>query len=231
MSFNNIELSSVSKDLSNQQQSVMNTSASAAEVPVVKLTAEDKQHYQQTYGLPAEGLSPVVQTYIKSGEWKNKSLTNDSLSVQAAACEAAFSSHTPELPHSTIHTHTAKPSASASASGTAITSTFSQTTTQSLSGLQPSPEPLSEPLKESLIHLAERRHAKKQTTQEMTKLDRINANYEHDKAVLAKSEPLFAKNQFWDVGHADGTEEMTKTEIHKAAKAEADTKIQEIWGL
>ena len=37
----------------------------------------------------------------------------------------------------------------------------------------------------------------------MTKLDRINANYEHDKAILAKSDPLFAKNQFWDVGHAE----------------------------
>ena len=32
---------------------------------------------------------------------------------------------------------------------------------------------------------------------------RINANYEHDKAALAKSDPLFAKNQFWDVGHAE----------------------------
>lgn len=33
----------------------------------------------------------------------------------------------------------------------------------------------------------------------MTKLDRINANYEHDKAVLAKEDPMFAKNKFWDV--------------------------------
>lgn len=231
LSFNNIELSSVSKDLSNQQQSVMNTSASAAEVPVVKLTAEDKQHYQQTYGLPAEGLSPVVQAYIKSGEWKNKSLTNDSLSVQAAAREAAFSSHTPELPHSTIHTHNEKTSSSSSGSATATTGTFKQTPIEGLSGPHPSPEPISEPLKESLTHLAERRHAKKQAANEMNKLDRINANYEHDKAVLAKSEPLFAKNQFWDVGQAEGTNEMTNTEIHKAAKAEADKKIQEIWGL
>lgn len=33
----------------------------------------------------------------------------------------------------------------------------------------------------------------------------INANYEHDKAILAKTDPMFAKNQFWDVGHADGS--------------------------
>ena len=41
----------------------------------------------------------------------------------------------------------------------------------------------------------------------MTKLDRINANYEHDKAVLAKEDPMFAKNKFWDVGHAEGSGE------------------------
>ena len=45
---------------------------------------------------------------------------------------------------------------------------------------------------------------------EEQKLLRINANYEHDRAVLAKSDPTFmAKNQFWDVGHAQGNDEMT----------------------
>ena len=33
----------------------------------------------------------------------------------------------------------------------------------------------------------------------------MNANYEHDKAALAKEDPLFAKNRFWDVGHAEGS--------------------------
>ena len=38
---------------------------------------------------------------------------------------------------------------------------------------------------------------------EKLRMARINANYEHDKAALAKSDPLFAKNRFWDVGHAE----------------------------
>lgn len=42
---------------------------------------------------------------------------------------------------------------------------------------------------------------------EETRLERMNANYEHDKAVLAKADPLFARNEFWDVGHAGGSGE------------------------
>ena len=38
---------------------------------------------------------------------------------------------------------------------------------------------------------------------EKLRMARINANYEHDKAALAKNDPLFAKNRFWDVGHAE----------------------------
>ena len=39
---------------------------------------------------------------------------------------------------------------------------------------------------------------------EQQKMAKINANYEHDKKMLAKKDPMFAKNQFWDVGHAEG---------------------------
>ena len=176
--------------------SVKKVSLPAASTPVVKLTAEEKQHFQQTYGLPTEGLSPVVQAYIKSGAWKNKKLTNDSLSLEAPLSEATLSSHAQELPHSTIKTHSS--------------SKINENDVAQLS-----PEPISAPLKESLTHLAERRHNKKQPAHEMTKLDRINANYEHDKAVLAKSEPLFAKNQLWDVGHAEGESDNLDANIIK----------------
>ena len=43
--------------------------------------------------------------------------------------------------------------------------------------------------------------------EEAARLERMNANYEHDKAVLAKADPMFARNQFWDVGHAEGSGE------------------------
>ena len=48
-----------------------------------------------------------------------------------------------------------------------------------------------------------------QTTEEI-KMAKMNANYEHDKAVLAKEDPMFAKNQFWDVGHAEGNGELDR---------------------
>ena len=48
--------------------------------------------------------------------------------------------------------------------------------------------------------------------EEAARLERMNANYEHDRAVLAKTDPLFARNQFWDVGHAEGSGEESDRE-------------------
>ena len=48
--------------------------------------------------------------------------------------------------------------------------------------------------------------------EEAARLERMNANYEHDKAVLAKADPMFARNQFWDVGYAEGSGEESDRE-------------------
>lgn len=189
---------------------VRKVSLSAASVPVVKLTAEEKQHFQQTYGLPTEGLSPVVQAYIKSGVWRNKRLTNRSLLSEQHNPEIALSRNAIEIPHSTIQTSISKAAPKRDVSF----SSNSVSTTKSVADTSPS-ETISAPLKESLTRLAQSRHAKKQQNQEMTKLDRINANYEHDKAILAKSDPLFAKNQLWDVGHAEGESDSLDANIIK----------------
>ena len=212
--------------------SVKKVSLPAAGTPVVKLTAEEKQHFYQTYGLPTEGLSPVVQAYIKSGAWKTKILTNDSKLVEELVSE---------LPHATIKTRSSNASKGALESGscTTMTATFTQsggvkdashtsTHAETKGVSQPSPEPISAPLKESLTHLAERRHNKKQAAHKMNKLDRINANYEHDKAVLAKSEPLFAKNQFWDVGHAEESGELSSRDKDKSVQDGFNQKVDEI---
>lgn len=50
----------------------------------------------------------------------------------------------------------------------------------------------------------------------------MNANYEHDRAVLAKTDPMSAKNQFLDVGHADGNGELTEREIQKIVEKQRD---------
>ena len=65
---------------------------------------------------------------------------------------------------------------------------------------------------------------------ETERLARINANYEHDKAVLAKADPMFAKNQFWDVGHAEGSGEMTEREIGTAAKELQEDMLEKLKG-
>ena len=53
-------------------------------------------------------------------------------------------------------------------------------------------------------------YKKVEQTPEEIKMAKMNANYEHDKAVLAKADPMFAKNQFWDVGHAEGSGELDR---------------------
>ena len=54
--------------------------------------------------------------------------------------------------------------------------------------------------------------------EEAARLEKMNANYEHDKAVLAKTDPLFARNHFWDVGHAEGSGEVADRDLEKLAK-------------
>ena len=59
----------------------------------------------------------------------------------------------------------------------------------------------------------------------------MNANYEHDKAALAKEDPLFAKNRFWDVGHAEGSGETGNREVEKIATIEGGDLFEQIQGI
>lgn len=57
----------------------------------------------------------------------------------------------------------------------------------------------------------------------------MNANYEHDKAVLAKTDPMFAKNKFHDVGHADGSGEiLDKRTANKIIMSKCDEEISKL---
>ena len=90
---------------------------------------------------------------------------------------------------------------------------------------------LSGPLKQSLSRLAGQRRGTKQPEHEMTRLERMNANYEHDRAVLAKNDPLFAKNQFWDAGHAEGSGELSERDIEKISDSQSNDVIRKIKGM
>ena len=57
----------------------------------------------------------------------------------------------------------------------------------------------------------------------------MNANYEHDKAVLAKTDPMSARNQFHDVGHADGSGNMLdKRTANKIIMSKSDEEISKL---
>ena len=232
LSFTNSPLSSVPENLSHNipKDLKVESVSMPSNLPVIKLTPEEKYNYSQTYGLPAEGLSPIVQAYIKSGAWKNSSktgsvrnkesftaekfaqsnfayndgyispsiaavpsLTNDSLSHTTTQNAAGSITSHKKLPHSKIQTHAATTAGNTSVFDTAYPDSVVTTSTAAQNEAYSSShnEPLTEPLKESLSRLASIKSHKSQNP-ELSKLDRINANYEHDKAVLAKNDPLFA---------------------------------------
>ena len=60
--------------------------------------------------------------------------------------------------------------------------------------------------------------------EEADRLERMNANYEHDRAILAKTDPAFAKNRFRDVGHAEGNGEVSDRDLEKLAQVKIEKK-------
>lgn len=73
-------------------------------------------------------------------------------------------------------------------------------------------------------------YKKTEQTPEEIKMAKMNANYEHDKAVLAKEDPMFAKNKFWDVGHAEGSGEISNRELEKLATLQSEELLEQIKG-
>ena len=47
---------------------------------------------------------------------------------------------------------------------------------------------------------------------------RINANYEHDKKLLAKEDPAFVRSPFHNIGHAQGNEDLSERDLYKIAR-------------
>ncbi len=58
---------------------------------------------------------------------------------------------------------------------------------------------------------------------------RINANYEKDRAALAKTDPAFmAKNQFFDVGHAEGSGELLGRQVDKLTEKRSNDLFNDV---
>ena len=150
------------------------------------------------YGIRAEGLSPVVKEYIISGEWKNAAGNGRNYDDQIRA-----------------HFHTKNIGQTVKIEENAEMK-LADSGTDILSGVKKADTAvISESLRSSLTRLAQGRNPRNPET--MTKMERINANYEHDKVVLAKTDPLFAKDKMWDVGHAEGSGEVTERDEDRIA--------------
>ena len=67
--------------------------------------------------------------------------------------------------------------------------------------------------------------------QEAARMARLEANYERDKRMLAKEDPAFAKNRFWDVGHAEGSGGMSERDIEKLSSDRGDDLLEQIKGI
>ena len=52
---------------------------------------------------------------------------------------------------------------------------------------------------------------------EKLRMARINANYEHDKKLLAKEDPAFVRSPFHNIGHAQGNEDLSERDLYKIA--------------
>ena len=87
-----------------------------------------------------------------------------------------------------------------------------------------------EPVEYSLETKKPKVYKKVEQTPEEIKMAKMNANYEHDKSVLAKEDPMFAKNQFWDVGHAEGSGEISNRELEKLATLQSEELLEQIKG-
>ena len=142
-----------------------------------------------TTGIPPQ-VYPIAQTvyeaYKKSGTLDALMASYTGTKNKAVTNKVARTDAVPFAPADIVNAHTevVLPSPSVTQTSPVFTAVDSTRRTEARS-------------------LAEHSPALSAADKEKLRMARINANYEHDKAALAKSDPLFAKNQFWDVGHAE----------------------------
>ena len=68
----------------------------------------------------------------------------------------------------------------------------------------------------------------KNTHAEEARIARMQENYVHDKAVLAKEDPLFAKNRFWDIGHVEESGEINRNTYNTLLGKLTEKTLEEI---
>jgi len=74
------------------------------------------------------------------------------------------------------------------------------------------------PVHSSTTSTAEHSPALSAADKEKLRMARINANYEHDKKLLAKEDPAFVRSPFHNIGHAQGNEQLSERDLYKIAR-------------
>ena len=157
-----------------------------------------------TTGIPPH-VYPIAQ---KVYEAHKKSGTLDALMAsytgtknKAVTNKVARTDAVPFAPADIVNAHTevVSPSPSVTQTSPVFTAVDSTRRTEAGSPAEPSPT-LSAADKEKL------------------RMARINANYEHDKKLLAKEDPAFVRSPFHNIGHAQGNEELSERDLYKIAR-------------
>ena len=157
-----------------------------------------------TTGIPPH-VYPVAQTvyeaYKKSGTLDALMASYTGTKVTDAAAKAERTAAVPFAPADIVNAHTevVSPSPSVTQTSPVFTAVDSTRRTAAASPAEHSPS-LSAADKEKL------------------RMARINANYEHDKKLLAKEDPAFVRSPFHNIGHAQGNEELSERDLYKIAR-------------
>ena len=157
-----------------------------------------------TTGIPPH-VYPIAQTvyeaHKKSGTLNSLMASYTGTKNKAVTNKVARTDAVPFAPADIVNAHTevVSPSPSVTQTSPVFTAGDSTQRTEARSPAEHSPT-LSAADKEKL------------------RMARINANYEHDKKLLAKEDPAFVRSPFHNIGHAQGNEELSERDLYKIAR-------------
>ena len=157
-----------------------------------------------TTGIPPH-VYPIAQkvyeAHKKSGTLDALMASYTGIKNKVVTNKVARTDAVPFAPADIVNAHTevVSPSPSVTQTSPVFTAVDSTRRTEAGSPAEPSPT-LSAADKEKL------------------RMARINANYEHDKKLLAKEDPAFVRSPFHNIGHAQGNEELSERDLYKIAR-------------
>ena len=177
------------------------------------LSLEKSEVLKSQYDMNLSWFSPVLMSYIANKEWITGS-ANSSAGGTKGFEESLFAN--------------TNANASSDAASAGVTPKAQNMTVQKIA-VNPAKK---FELEEKSVVPNKKEYktvAKKNLSPEEQRMARINANYEKDRAALAKTDPAFmAKNQFFDVGHAEGSGELLGRQVDKLTEKRSNDLFNDV---